>query len=104
MRLGVPCAPACGGRQAASKRRGNNLKRFQDFHLKAEAKTWPRLCHVCHIHSTPDMEHQQQRTRMIHPWLETSLRAANTANLLCDPTSQLSVQRAERRPPRRSSH
>ena len=32
-----------------SERRGNNLKGFTDFNLKAEARIWPWLSYMCHI-------------------------------------------------------
>ena len=33
----------------ASERRGNELKYFKDFYLKAEARIWPWLSHMCHF-------------------------------------------------------
>jgi len=38
--------------ESVSGRRGNNLKRFEDFHLKAKARIWTSVSHVCHIRST----------------------------------------------------
>ena len=38
--------------ESASGRRGNNLKRFKDFYLKAKARIGTSLSHVCHIRST----------------------------------------------------
>ena len=40
----------------ASQRSRDNLKRFQDFHLNAKARIWPRLPYMCHIRSTSEWE------------------------------------------------
>ena len=37
---------------AASERRGDNFKRFDDFYLKARSIIWPQLTYMCHIRST----------------------------------------------------
>ena len=34
---------------SAAERRGNNLKGFKVFYLKAKASIWPGLSYVCHI-------------------------------------------------------
>ena len=40
-KVGVPHASFEPLVKSAAERRGNTLKRFQDFHLKAEASIWP---------------------------------------------------------------
>ena len=37
----VPCATMDANAPVASERRGNTLKGFKDFYLKAEARIWP---------------------------------------------------------------
>ena len=36
----------------ASERTRNNLKKYKDYYLKAKARIWPGLSHMCHIRST----------------------------------------------------
>ena len=42
----------------ASERRGENLKRFEDFYVKAKASIWPWLSYMCRVRSTPDLGSQ----------------------------------------------
>jgi len=39
-------------RPTASEQRGNSLKSFKDFSLKANTRFWPSLSYMCHIRST----------------------------------------------------
>ena len=46
--------PRCPWRQPATKRRGDNLKGFQNFGLNAKARIWPWQSQMCHIRLTAD--------------------------------------------------
>jgi len=50
--LGSSVSRAKVNRRTASERRGDNLKGFEGFYLKAKARIWPGLSYVCQIRST----------------------------------------------------
>jgi hypothetical protein len=39
----------------------SNLKRLNNFYLKAQAIIWPVLSYMCHIGSTPDLAGREQQ-------------------------------------------
>ena len=49
-----PLTEPCPNSALTSERRGNNLKRFKYFYLKAKARIWPYLASVFRVRWTVD--------------------------------------------------
>ena len=47
----VQVSPGNTSVHAATERRGNNLRGFEDIYLEAKARIWPRLSYMYHIRS-----------------------------------------------------